>query len=454
MNPEPPPLRPPGPPPLKQPGLLSFQRYGCLALFGVVVLGIVAVVLLSWHMLVGTAIPFQQVANFIEKANPNIKIKGVSGNASTGPSVESITWGDDPATRSEIFGLRIKYNGYADVRANKRLILTDVGVRKAHIDLADFDAFAQSTSTSSNSHSGSSSGHRSSSSNSEKNSTSPLTDLGLESFEIRQVLIEDVLITNRNSDFRLSIPKVSWTGFKATQKSVEAGELIVESDRVTLHTGPGRTLPLEQESVTFQKTLTGTAQPLLHPAILQPITFTLDYTFVPEMNAPAFHFSTAEGKVEMATMADGGHVLRVRQLDLPALLDATKLYGPEAADFPRDLVLEAVSASENGSVKIVGGRFRLGVATFEIEPAEIAAADQPKASLNAVLRADAGEIRWSLPLNDVPIHFRPRFSSDAGLAPTEILARVFAGKTYADLSAEEKRAIDARLPVYFSTPVP
>jgi len=31
----------------------------------------------------------------------------------------------------------------------------------------------------------------------------------MESFEIKQVLIEDVLITNRHSPFRLSIPKVS-----------------------------------------------------------------------------------------------------------------------------------------------------------------------------------------------------------------------------------------------------
>ncbi len=434
------------PPPLHQPGPLSLRRYGCLVILIVLVVLAILALLLIRHVFVGTAVPFRIVANLVQKANPNIKIEGISGDLSTGPSVKSITWGDDPANRSEILDLRVKYNGWASAKATKRLVIEDVGVKKAHIDLADFGPVTRTTTTSS------SPGSRPYSSS--RSSSSPVTDLGMDSIEVKQVLIEDVLITNRHSQFRLSIPKMSWTGFKLTKDTVEPGELVVESDRLTLHTVPGRTVPIGPETVTFQKTLNGTVQPLLHPAILQAINFTLDYSFVPEVKAPAFHFSTAEGKVEIDTNADGSRSLHVRNLNPAEFFDARKLYGKEAADFPSDLVIEATAASEDGPLTIVSGSFRLGVTTFQIEPGEIAEADSGKAALHAVWRTGAGEIRWTLPLKDWPVECRPVFSSQPELEPREILARVFAGKKYEELSVEEKQAVDARIPVYFSTIVP
>ncbi|MDQ3621699.1 MAG: hypothetical protein M3463_04305 [Verrucomicrobiota bacterium] len=431
----------PNPPPLKQPGPLSLRRYGWLViLVTLILMGVLAVC----YAVLQTAMPFKAFAVLIKKGNPNLKMTGVSGNLATGPSVASITWGTDPGQRSEILELRVEYNGLADAWANKRLIIEDVGVRKAHIDLTDISTYLNDISTRVTTGSG----------RSEPASGAAFPRRRrLESVEIRRVLIENVLLSNRHTRFQLSIPRVEWTGFKMTAQGVELGELHVESDRLTLHTGPGRTRPLAGESVTFQKSLTGTVQPLLDAAIRQPISFTLDFTFVPEVPAPAYQFSAADGKLEMATTADGGHALHVRKLDLPALLDATELYGPAAADFPSDLVLEAVAAHD-GPLKIVSGSFRLGVATFQIEPAEFAAADRANATVQAVLRTVAGEIRWSLPLKDVPIQFRPRLSASAELAPAEILARVFAGKPHAELDAEEKRAIDVQLPVYFPVPIP
>ena len=43
----------------------------------------------------------------------------------------------------------------------------------------------------------------------------------------------------------------------------------------------------------------------------------------------------------------------------------------------------------------------------------------------------------------------PSFTSDPVLEPTELLAQVFYGKKYSDLSPEEKAASDKRIPVYF-----
>src|SRR4051812_37370950 len=102
-----------------EPGPLSFRRYGCIVVLAVIVLFIIGAVLFLRHLVIGTAVPFKAVANLIEKATPNVKFTGISGNLSPGPSVGSITWGDDPANPSQILDLRVKYNGYADASANK-----------------------------------------------------------------------------------------------------------------------------------------------------------------------------------------------------------------------------------------------------------------------------------------------------------------------------------------------
>ena len=439
------------PPPLKEPGPLSFQRNGCLIVLVLVVAGLVAVVLLTWHMVMGTAMPFQQMAKVIEDAFPGMKIRGISGSISTGPSVESITWGDDPAHRSEITGLRIKYSGYRDFLQNKRLILTDVGVRKAHIDLADFEEVRDEVRAASGN---SSSPSRRSSKSSSTSSSSPLADLGLESFEIKQLLIENVLITNRNSDFRLSIPKVLWTGFKATRTDLDGGVLTVESDRLSVTTLPAQVLPLEGEAAVSKRTLTGTIQPLTHPAIQQPILFNLEYAYLTKKQRLWFRLQAADGKVQAMTTDDGGHTLRLNHLDAGTFLDAAKLYGKDAADFPADLVLEAAELPDDGTVQIASGSFRLGVATFQIQPGKIDKDNDDDSEIVAVARVGADEIRWHLPLSNWPEEYRPNFSSDPELPPNEILARILAGKQYADLTPEEKQAVDVRVPAYFPKPPP
>jgi hypothetical protein len=44
--------------------------------------------------------------------------------------------------------------------------------------------------------------------------------------------------------------------------------------------------------------------------------------------------------------------------------------------------------------------------------------------------------------------FHPHFISP-GMSPEDILARVFTGRAYAELSAEEKKTVDARRAAYF-----
>lgn len=440
------------------------RKHGCLIVLVTLVALVVAGGMLVYHMVFRTAMPYRIFAAMLEKANPNMHIEGIEGDIKTGLSVASITWGDVPGSPSEIVGLRVRYNGYQDAGKTRRLVINEVGVDRAHIDLADLPSGTVTTSQSTVTVS--SSGDTTVTSSSSGAGTNPPNPFaagnnggaafpnGLDSVEVERVSILDVLITNRNvPDFRISIPKIEWTGFKATPNSVEPGVLTIESDRLTVHTNPGRTVDVDGQNISFQKSITGVAQPALHPAIKQPIPFSADASFVPQgANMRPLHFVAWDGKLEINETKEGGGTLHARQLDLASLIDPRKLFGDQAAELPNDLVLNAVIApgfdAGNGTMKIVDGSFRLGTAKFEIQPVEFAKAALAHLNLKAVAKTDAGAIMWSLPLANFGTEYQPRLIA-AGMPQTEILAQIFAGRPYEQLSAEEKKAIDARVPVYF-----
>jgi len=445
------------------------RKHGCLIAIVTLVVLIVAAGVAFYYTVFRTAMPFRIVANMMQKANPSMHIEGIEGNLATGVSVASITWGDAPGSPSEITGLRIRYNGYEDAGRTHRLVINDIGVNRAHIDIADLpssNGVTTSRSTTVVNSNGTTTTTTTTTSGSAANAPNPFAAMananngsgfpqGLDSVEVRNVSILDVLLTNRNvPGFRVSIPKIEWTGFKATPDSFEPGVLTIESDRLTVHTNPGRTVAVDGQDIPFQKSITGTAQPALHPAIKQPINFAADVSFVPKGGAlRPYHFVVADGKLEVNEAVDGSGALHARQLDLAGLIDPRKLFGNQAADLPGDLVLNAVVGKGfeegNGTMKIVDGSFRLGTATFEVQPLEFSKAALEHINLKAVAKTDAGNITWSLPLAKFGSEYHPTLAGQE-MSPGDVLAHIFAGKPYDQLSAEEKKTIDARIPVYFS----
>ncbi|EDY17679.1 hypothetical protein CfE428DRAFT_4718 [Chthoniobacter flavus Ellin428] len=445
------------------------RKHGCLIAILTLVVLIVVAGAAAYYTIFHTAMPFRLVANMMQKANPSMRIEGIDGNLSTGVSVASIKWGDAPGSPSEITGLRIRYNGYEDAGKTHRLVINDVGVNRAHIDIADLpsnNGVTTSQSTTVVNSNGTTTTTTTTSSGSSANAPNPFTAMananngsgfpqGLDSVEVRNVSILDVLITNRNvPEFRVSIPKIEWTGFKATPDSFEPGVLTIESDRLAVATNPGRTVTVEGQSTAFQKSIIGMVQPALHPAIKQSISFSADVSFVPKGGAlRPYHFVAADGKLEINEALDGSGAVHARQLDLAGLIDPRKLFGDQTADLPSDLVLNAVVAKGfeegNGTMKIVDGSFRLGTTTFEVQPLEFSKAALAQINLKAVAKTDAGNITWSLPLAKFGSEYHPSLAAQ-GMSPGDVLAHLFAGKAYAELSADEKKTIDARIPVYFS----
>jgi hypothetical protein len=89
------------------------------------------------------------------------------------------------------------------------------------------------------------------------------------------------------------------------------------------------------------------------------------------------------------------------------------------------------------------------VTTFQIQPGKLPTADdEEEPELTAIAGAGAEEIRWTLPLLDWPEQYRPTVTSATERPLNEILAQIFTGKNYADLTPEEKQSVDQRLPAY------
>ena len=77
-----------------QPSFL--RRHGCLVFLLTIVALFVIAVMVGYHMLVSTAMPYRFIASMIQKANPNVHIEGITGDLKTGVGVSSITWGVMP----------------------------------------------------------------------------------------------------------------------------------------------------------------------------------------------------------------------------------------------------------------------------------------------------------------------------------------------------------------------
>ena len=397
---------------------------GCLLkiVIGLVVLVAVAVVGV-YIALMHTAIPFKAVASMIEKAgaDENLRISGITGSLSTGIGIGSVEW-----TGGELADLRITYNGLGDLSARKQLILHEVHVGKAHLDISTWkndNSEASKPAVESTPSPGANGGS------------------GLNLFQIDRLTISDVLLTNSLTGFSLAIPEFDMTGFKAENGRWEFGQINVDTDRLKIVT-------TKPESAEFQKRVEVSVLPKLHPLVRQPIHFTVDVNG--DQAKPACRLSAFDGKLVFEIHPDHTGTLHCSGLNLGDFFDAP---------LPQDLTLDLASATEaggkGGPVKIGAGSFKLGVRVFQITPGTFGkgeAAD-PNHLVLAVSHSDDDEISYELLPQQTPGSFNGRLVSKPPLSPQDTVARVFYGKLYSELEAADQKSVDRKTP-FFSGPAP
>ena len=267
----------------------ALRRHGCLIFVIVVVVLVLAGVLTIYHIAFGTAVPFRIFAGIMEKANPNLHIEGITGDLKTGLQVASITWerySGRPSRNSR--PACVRYNGYGDAGKTHRLVFNEIGVsprahrprgssfeHQYHHDANDNgDEWLQHDHRHDDEH-----GHLHVhlDGDDERRCFRPPLDgfpQGLESIEVERVSIEDVLITNRQvPDFRISIPKIGVDWIQSHAQECRAGVCSPSKATASCCT-PLRAARCRSTGTTwaFQKLVTVTAQPALHPALKRSLS--------------------------------------------------------------------------------------------------------------------------------------------------------------------------------------
>ncbi len=386
------------------------KRVGCLGCLFNLLLGCVALVLAlvgcAYIVVMHTSLPFKVVASSLERAttNVNLQITGVSGSVASGFGVKAMRW-----TGGEIADVRVQYSGFRDWMSKQELILHEVHIGKAHLDITDWKSNTAST-------------------NATPASTSSAWPLKL--FQLDRLTFQDVVLTNCLTGFSLAIPALEWTGFKVAQGTLDLGQLKMDSDRLKITTKPAL-------SAGFQKLVEATLLPKLHPAIRRPIDL------MAEVGCMGSH-------IACRVRAFGGQLAYEMQPDHTGLLNCTEL---DLADYfdaplPQKLTVKVAVAAASGQktcpIKLQGGSFVLGVSTFVIPEQGLSATNV----LLAVSRAADAEFRYELIASDEPPHIRQRLSAQPALPPKDTVALVFFGKRSAELSAAEQREVTQKLPTF------
>jgi hypothetical protein len=317
--------------------------------------------------------------------------------------------------------VRITYSGLMDVVRRKQLILREVHVGKAHLTIVAAKQLSTSRAPST-----------ADASTDQQSTAGESGEWPLNLLQIDRLTLADVVLTNPATGFSLAIPALEWTGFKAERGNVEFGQLSADTDRFTIAT---REAPASE----FQKRIAGTLLPKLHPKIRRPIDFVADVGYA-EGNVTC-RVSAFEGKLDLEIKPDRTGSLHCTGLDLADYFDA-----PLPQKFKIEVVSTAAPGGESRPLELRGGSFKLGVRTFEIQPAKwgLPAGEVPASLLRAISREGAEEIWYELLADNGAEEirpFRPRLTAKPALSPQDTLARVFYGKDFADLTPAEQEDI-------------
>lgn len=387
---------------------------GCLLnILGGIVALVVALLVAAWVIVMHTSVPLRAVAGMIESGDPDshIKITGVSGTLSSGLAFKSMKWDD-----GELGDVRVKYSGIMDVVRRKKLILHEVRVGKALINITETGEEGDETDSPTE--------HPTS----EKSGEPPL-----KLFQIDRLTLENIMVKNPATGFSLSIPALEWTGFKAEKGNVAFGKLTADSDHLKLATS-------DAPDPQYQTRVDGTIMPKMHSLIRKPIRFMVDMGMADERMV--FHLKAFEEGLEMVKVTDQTCQINVRGVNLADYFDA-----PLPQSLALEAVLENAGAEENGLLDVRGGEFQLGMRKFEIQPAKVdePVGEQTVVVLTAVSRDGESELRYEIVQSGTDGTPMQRLSGVPPLGPEDTLATVFYGKRFAALAPADQKVVTSRL---------
>ncbi len=372
---------------------------------------------------------------------PNLKVSGATGTIASGFAIRSLKWTGSAGQECEIDDVRLKYDGFLDYADRHEIIVNEINLGKVRV-IVDSSNWTY-TDTRSQSYSARNNGSRATPMPIHMN---PQDRPRL--VRVDRVHFGNVYLKDTNTGFEFSMPDFDYNGFKWENGKFDLGDLHVDSDRLALATKPGRTAQIDGKTVVYNKMIEGTIKPLLGKAIKEPISFVADVGI--NQDKLFFRYSAFEDKVEVIQNADGSGSYRTDDFS------PDRYFSAPPYDLPTHVTVEAKfpEKSKQAADKIQPpkGHFTLGVCDFVIDEAEtpvFTQGDKQIYEIKARHKTESGAIVLTLRMTADKMEAQPLFTSDPVMEPTQLLAQVFYGKNYAELSPEEKTGVDSRIAVYF-----
>jgi len=384
---------------------------GCLLYgLGTIIFLILLVVGGGYYTVMHSSYPLRKIAEAIEQAAPPdapISIQDVSGSFSTGAQIKRLTWKD-----GEVENLCITYdNLFRSLRA-KRFIFREISVTKAHI--SGLESLTSNT--------------PSESPEIEDAEDSP-TDWDL--FQIDKLSLSDIILSNNLTGVSIVIPKFEWTGFKWEKGNTQFGTINADTPAFKLVTDDSKT-------PGFLKRFTGEIRPGLHASVLKAIPFEIECGPLGK-NMPC-RLSAFNHAVTVESHADGTGAMKVQGLDLSA-------YFKDLLQNEIQLDIAFNNPDKESSFEIKSGSFILGKQRFAVIPMLLKGSEKEQSDEPILVARSEGEgVKITYTLRDkAPTGgFAEELSSEPAMSPDALIATLFFGKPFAELSAAEKEIVAER----------
>lgn len=383
---------------------------GCLLYgLGIIVLLILVVVGGVYYTVMHSSYPLRKIAEAIEQSAPPeapISIRDVSGSFSSGTRIKHLKWKD-----GEVENLCITYdNLFKSLRA-KRFIFREISVTKAHISGLE-----------------SLTSNASSESSEVKGDDSP-ADWDL--FQIDKLSLSDVILSNNLTGVSIVIPKFEWTGFKWEKGNTQFGTINADTPAFKLVTDDSKT-------PGFLKRFTGEIRPGLHASVLKAVPFEIECGPVGK-NMPC-RLSAFNQVVTAETRADGTGAIKIQGLDLSA-------YFKDLLQKEIQLDIALNNQDKEASFQIKSGSFMLGKKRFAVVPTLLKGSEKEQSDKPVLVAKAEGEgvtITYTLRDKTSAGGVVEALSSEPVMSPDALMATLFFGKPFAELSAAEKEIVAER----------
>ena len=402
--------------------------FGCLGFFiGAPIL----LAIIGYFVVMHTAVPLRLLAKTLNQ-DKSLKIEGIGGSISKGFTIESIRYTNPAGNESVLEGLALQWGDLMRMNSNQELVIEKIGLRRAHIFVDTSDKSATTKSTTSTS-----SGTTSSS------SSSSMGKLNL--FEIKNVDVREVVVESTTGDFKLELAQILMEGFRIKDSQLDLATLSVGSNFLDLNLEEAQPDTIDGNPVPFTRRIVGVLKPEMHKSLTRKIDFTVELGAVAgEMVVRARGFN---GAVEAVNLGSLGHEKITFKDFTPADFLAPEFRGPLSK---LSMVIQTPEkAAEAGprSANLESGNFTLGNTLFSMAP-QVLNHDPSKPGestdpIIATSQRDGLEIIATLKQSQQPPFFRVGLSSKPPRETRDLIALLWFGKPYSNLTADQAATVDA-----------